>query len=187
MQLLLKELNETRTMYEASIRRVGEGQARVAFARGLNREGRKTYTQVKRALRAQTSIRIGIISAGTRFRPAFSQTLTTVIEGSGRELSLKLFGPKQNAAGTTALVWGARKMHKSAFMGPRPGAIARSLGGHVWHRTGSSRMPIEMLYGPSIPKEMVKDETAETFLSSGQDVIREAMRQLALLLPGARL
>lgn len=160
--------------------------AHKVMARAVNYEGRKAFTRVKRALVKQTSIPNPIVQRSMKFRPASTKggAIEAAIVGRGSELSLKLFGPKQFKPGTRAKVWGRAQMFEHAFMGPRPGAIAPKLGGHVFHREGSSRLPIGKLYGPSVPKEMVKDQTAQEFYASCGMIVDRVGKELAAVMRG---
>jgi len=172
MQIVVRELDQTRIKYEAMIRRVGEKHATTAFSRALTHEGRKTYTAVKRSLRQQTDIPAGLIAEATKFKSSSTSNLRTIIEGRGSELPLRLFKPRQFSYGVRAKVWGRAQSFKSAF-------IVASIGGNVFTRTTAKRLPIKKLFGPSIPKELVKDATRETFEQSGGAVIDRAMHELS--------
>ena len=90
-------------------------------------------------------------------------TRATVTLDKSKRMSLKRFKPKQNATGVAYKIskTEGRKKIPGAFMGPRPGAVARKLHGHVWMRSGArvamtkgaskgqSRQRIYKLYGPS--------------------------------------
>lgn len=187
MQLVIKELDQTRIRYEAMVQKVGEEEAALAFSRALNHEGRKSFTAVKRALRKQTDIPPGMITAAMKFKSSTVRNLRTVISGTGSELPLRLFGAKQFSYGVRAKVWGKQQTYKSNF-------IVASLGGNVFHRTGvfgkaakgryagKRREGIQRTFGPSIPKEMVKDETLETFEQSGNAIMDRAMHELSRIL-----
>ena len=180
--LIISEQDNIARKFGEALASLGEKRARLVLARTLNHEGAKTFTAVKRALQAQTSIPRAVIVRSMKDRKAAGKgggALEYVITGRGRELSLKLFGPAQNDVGTSALVWGRRQTYVSAFMGPEPGVIAPRLGGHVFHRVSSKRTPIEMTYGPSVPKEMVKDETADAFRASSQGIAKRAAHEIA--------
>ncbi len=175
MQIVLKDLDQTRIRYEAMVQRVGDGNATLAFSRALNHEGRKSFTAVKRALRKQTDIPPGIISAAMTFKSSSKQNLSTIISGAGRELPLRLFRPAQFSYGVRAKVWGKHQIYRSAFI------VAR-YGGNVFHRTLRKRLPIQQMFGPSIPKEMVKDQTLDAFAQSGNAIMDRAMHELARIL-----
>jgi hypothetical protein len=175
MQIFIKDLDQTRIRYEAMVQKVGEGAATLAFSRALNHEGRKSFTAVKRALRGQTDIPPGIISAAMKFRSSSRANLRTIISGSGRELPLRLFRPAQFSYGVRAKVWGKHQAYRSAF-------IIAKYGGNVFHRTSKKRLPIQQMFGPSIPREMVKDQTLAAFEQSGNAIMDRAMHELARIL-----
>lgn len=179
MKVIVKDLDQTRIRYEAMVQRVGERDAALAFSRALNHEGRKTYTALtygkSSALHRQTDIPPSIIRAATKFTPSRKSNLRTVISGSGKELPLRLFKPHQFKFGVKAKVWGRMQSYKSAF-------IVAKYGGNVFHRTSRKRFPIQKMFGPSIPKEMVKDQTLETFEQSGNAVMDRAMHELSRIL-----
>lgn len=66
-------------------------------------------------------------------------------------MSLRHFKPKQNSAGVTYKISKSKgkSFVKSAFMGPRPGAVKISWKGNVFKRVGDSRNPITKLDGVS--------------------------------------
>jgi hypothetical protein len=175
VQVVIKELDQTRIRYEAMVQEVGEGAAALAFSRALNHEGRKSFTAVKRSLRKQTDIPPFMITASMAFKSSSQRNLRTIISGSGKELPLRLFKPSQFNYGVRAKVWGKHQTYRSAF-------IVAKYGGNVFHRTSKKRFPIQRMFGPSIPKEMVKDETLETFEQSGNAVMDRAMHELSRIL-----
>jgi hypothetical protein len=175
VRVVIKGLDQTRVRYEAMVHQVGEGAAALAFSRALNHESRKTFTAVKRALRKQTDIPPFMITASTAFRFSSKHHLRTIITGSGRELPLLLFKPSQFSYGVRARVWGRHQVYRSSFI------VAR-FGGNVFHRTSHKRFPIQKMFGPSVPKEMLKDETLETFERSGNAIMDRAMHELSRIL-----
>jgi hypothetical protein len=48
MQVRFLETDDVRTRFEAACVRLGEGEARRAFSMALNKEGRKSFTQLRR-------------------------------------------------------------------------------------------------------------------------------------------
>jgi hypothetical protein len=182
MKLVIKDLDQTRIRYEAMVQRLGAREANLAFARALTKEGGKTFTAVKKVLHKQTTIPKGLISASMKFKGATRNSLQTIISGTGSELPLRLFGAKQFSYGVRAKVWGKTQTYPGNFMGPRPGVIATRLQGNVYHRTSRKRLPIRMTFGPSIPKEMLKDATIAAFENSGNNVMDRAMHELSRIL-----
>lgn len=170
---------------------LGERQARVALARAANHETRKAYTQVTRALARQTSAPVYIIRSQVKTQLAAhklsSRAADTAIEArivaTGNYLPLKVFKPRQFSYGTRAKVWGRFQTYKRSFMGPRPGIVAARLDGHVMHRIFRDRTPIEMSWGPALPKEMIIDESKAAFETAMRGLANRVGHEIARLLP----
>ena len=163
--------------YWNTVHRLGEGKARRIFAMAMNRTGKQGHTGVTRALAKQTSIKQKDIRANMKFIRTSPANLTTTISGRGRAFSLKYFGAKQFNFGTRAKVWGKKQQFKSAFIHagrPRSGIMVG--GGHVFVRTSSKSNPIEKMFGPSIPVEMLKDEAVQAFEDNAREIMVEVTR-----------
>lgn len=169
------EGDNTRIKFEAAFHNAG-AQASIAFARAMNSEGRKTMTKVKRALIKQTSIKPAMINASIKFKSAGARHLETRIEGRGSAVPLIQFGARETSTGTVATVWGKSQTFPHTFI------VSRF--NNVYKRLGPSRGPIESLYGPRVPVELVKDESLEAFETSTPQIAIEAMRVLGLMLGG---
>ncbi len=177
MNVIIRDLDQTRIHFEAAIQRVGEQDATRAFNRALNREGDKVRTAVRRALRLQTGAKASLINRETRsFRSTFSNLVYT-IEARGDYLGLSHFAPSQFKYGVRAKPWGRLQRFDGAF-------LVASLGNNAFVRETSERLPIKKMFGPSIPKEMVQHETKRAFEESQPDVLAEATRQLQLIIEG---
>ncbi|RWX72565.1 hypothetical protein [Mesorhizobium sp. M2A.F.Ca.ET.039.01.1.1] len=186
-KLVAQPLDDILARYGSALEGLGKGKATRVMGRALNYEGQRAFVQVKRALRKQTSIPTAMINRGTKTVKASTKAggaLQFAIVGTGRPLPLKVFGPRQFGAGTKATVWGRRQLFPGAFMGPRPGEIAPRLGGQVFHRDGKSRLPIEMLYGPGIANELVKDESAQSFYEALPRILDRVGKEIATVLRG---
>ncbi len=148
-----------------AVSKVDGKTGRTAYRRAVNHTGRKAFTVVKRAVSKQVGLSQARIVALGKLKKflARGSNLDFVIHSSGQHLSLKEFKPHQTVKGTKASPWGTRRVFEGAFMGPRPGAVSASLGGHVFVRAGKARLPIKRLWGPAVPKEIVHDESATTF------------------------
>lgn len=178
MNVIIRDLDQTRIHFEAAIQRVGDDAATRAFTRALNSEGNKVRTQVRRTLRQQTGARSALINRETRsFRASFSN-LTYTIEARGDYLGLSYFSPRQFRYGVRARPWGRFQRFEGAF-------LVGSRGNNAFVREGAARFPIKKMFGPAIPKEMVKDETRRAFEEGQPDVLAEATRQLQRILAGS--
>jgi len=178
MRVRFLEADDVRIRFEAACTRLGEGEARRAFSMALNKEGRKAFTQLRRSLALQSSIPRGAVNAATRFQGATRATLSTVTAGSGRHLPLSFFGAKQFTYGVRAKIWGRAQTFRSAF-------VVKRYGGGVFKRTGKARFPIEQLWGPAVPVEMMRDEAFAAWEAQHPRVLTESTRLIALMLSGA--
>jgi hypothetical protein len=178
MRVRFLEADDVRIRFEAACNRLGESEARRAFSMALNKEGRKSLTQLRRSLSQQSSIPRGAVNAATRFKSASRSTMSTVTSGTGRHLPLSFFGAKQFSYGVRAKIWGRAQTFRSAF-------VVKRYGGGVFKRTGKARFPIEQLWGPAVPVEMLRDEAYAAWTDQHPRVLKESARLIALMLTGA--
>lgn len=153
-------------------------KARRAMVEGLNEGGDLERTQVRRALRAQTGvIKAGAITSRTSTRRASGGNLTYVIGGTGKGMPIKEFPVTAGAgAPVTARPWAVTHRFERSFKTSRKGLLRA--------RRGASRFPIRALYGPSVAKEIVKDETAAEFTDNASPrVERAVIKRLGRMLP----
>jgi len=158
--------------YHNQIAAIGQGRARPALARALNRVARMAKTRVVRTIVSDTSIPRSIASRAVRTITAAHGSrgdLTAGLTATGRPISLKHFRATQLSYGVRAKVFGEWKRYPGMFMGPRPGVIAASLRGHVFSRTmdktwvGGERTPIEREDGPSVPEALTRQRAQTEF------------------------
>lgn len=187
-QLIIRPLDDVMARFGKSLARLSAGNAHKVMARAMNYEGRKTFVLVKRVLRKQTSIPRPIIEKSTKFRQAgvrLGGNLEVAIEGRGRELSLKRFGARQFKAGVKATVWGKRQFYRGTFINAGTYNSGQPVAyGHVFHRLSPRSLPIQKVFGPSVPKEMVKGETERAFYSSAELIVNRVGKEIAAVLRG---
>ena len=177
-RVVIEEADDVRIKFEATVYRVGSGAARKVFSRAMNSVGRKTFTQVKRALVQQTSLKPGVVNANTKFWNSSQGKLETRIDGRREYFGLSYFQPKQGARGTSAFVWGKTQFFPHAFVVP-------SLSNNVFVRTSHKRLPIEKMFGPSVHKELMQDQSLAAWEQGNRGISDEAMRLLGLVMSGA--
>lgn len=180
MRIVFLDADDVRIRFEAACNRLGEGDARRAFSMALNKEGRKSFTAMRRALSQQSSIPRGAVNAAMRFKGATPTTLSTTTSGSGRHLPLSSFGAKQFSYGVRARIWGRAQTFRSAF-------VVNRYGNGAFKRKGNARFPIEQLWGPAVPVEMLRDEAHAAWTDQHPRVLRESERLIGLLLAGAQI
>ncbi|WP_421998192.1 hypothetical protein [Roseovarius confluentis] len=164
--------------------------AHKAFRRAINHTGDKARTLVRRALSEQmglTQKRLRALNALSVRRANFG-ALEYTITGSGKELSLKEFGAKQFKFGVRAKPWGQIQRFKGAFIFAGHRKSGKPVGGgHVFVRTGGINRnsgrnnAIRKMWGPSVPKEMIRRASLEAFENTAKDLgprIRHEMSQI---------
>lgn len=165
---------------------VGSRQAHRALARAINRTTITVHGRVVRAIRKQSDIPTAIIRRQVKRKLASVKggALEGIVSATGSPLSLKHFRARQFSFGVKAKWGGKWHEYQSAFMGPRPGVLAPALNGHVFVRTSASRFPIEMLFGPSVPEELVRGESEKAFNETVATMLPQRVaHELGRLLP----
>jgi hypothetical protein len=126
------------------------------ISRVLNHVGGTARTKVKSTLAKQMGLPAGTVDARLITKRAYPGNQTFEITAVGRPIPLADFDARQTRRGVSARPWGARRMFPGTF-------IVSSLGGQVFRRTGRARLPIVKLWGPSIPREMLRDQVPKVF------------------------
>lgn len=113
-------------------------KTKLVMSREIRKELRAPAAKVKKTLRVSIKATTANTSAEVQLK-------------KGERISLKEFNARQTRKGVTHKISKRRGRGRvdDAFMGPRPGAIATKLHGHVFKRRGEARLPIQKLYGPS--------------------------------------
>lgn len=150
--------------FNAAIKALGEPKATAAYRMALNDTNKTVFTAVKRSLAKQVGVsQSAVVGHGkVRKKPASGGILQASIESEGGFLVLKDFKPLPGAAGVKASPWGKRAVFDGTFQ------ISR-LGGNVFKRTDawnkkSGRFnAVEKLFGPAVPKEIVKGASEKAF------------------------
>ena len=155
-----------------------ESKGKRVYAMALNKTATTVNTSVKKAVAKQmgTSQQNVVKHGGMKLLKASASNLTAAIDVRGGYMPLKDFGPNQTRKGVSAAAWGKRKLYDGTFLnkgrraatGIGPVGRARA-GGHVFKNTGKFNKvskrnnAIEALWGPAVPREVVRDESAATF------------------------
>lgn len=139
---------------------LGRDKANMAWRRAINHTASKSKTQVIRHVAKRSGVTQSLIRKrrAIYLRRANYSDLQAFIIAEGTYMSLKDFKPTQLKAGVKASPWGERRLFKSSF-------IVDKLGSHVFVRTSKKRLPIEKMYGPAIPNEMMQVEVTREWMS----------------------
>ncbi|MDF3606171.1 hypothetical protein PE067_08530 [Paracoccus sp. DMF-8] len=169
--------------YEAAITRIGKSDAKRAFSRALNHEGRKTFTAMKRAVRRQTGLKAYDVNNAVKYGQATKNRLKTTVRATGQREWLRKFGPRQFKYGVRARPWNRSQRFNHAF-------IVKSLDGNVFINTqkfdpkSGRKNAIRPLFGPSIPEEIMKDESLKEFMRSTDGLADRAAHEIRVILEG---
>lgn len=160
---------------------VGYRRARQLFSMAMNKKGRKAYTSVVRSVTKTSSIKQKDVRAQMKFIRASPKTLTSTIRGAGRPFPLKYFGAKQFSFGIRATVWGRAQRFEHAFIYAGNWKSGKTVGGgNVFVRTSSRSYPIEVMFGPAVPREMLEDQPVAEFERNTAEILVEVQRLLAV-------
>lgn len=169
--------------YEAAITRIGKADAKRAFSRALNHEGRKAFTAIRRVLRKQTGLKAYDVNNAVKYGQATTNRLQSTIRATGRKEWLRKFGARQFKYGVRARPWNRSQRFNHAF-------IVKSLDGNVFINTrglnprSGRKNAIRPLFGPSVPEEMLKDESLQTFMRSTDGLADRAAHEIRAILEG---
>jgi len=173
---------------------LSEGRAKKVMVRALNRAGNPTFTKVKRALVRSTSAPMAIVNKQVSAQRAWAGNddaggkLKYIIRATGSPLPLRFFTRAEFSYGVRAKVWGRFQRFPGAFMrgGAWPNRVDLTKGGmrgNVFVRTSKARLPVKVLYGPALPKELIEPKIAKVFdgmaVRLGGDISHELDRELS--------
>lgn len=173
--------------FENMIGALGEGKARVGLARAVNRVTDTVHTRVIRAIVKQSSIPRDIVRRSvekTKVAHNGSGPLQGVVYAFGDDIPLKHFRAKQFAFGVKAKVWGNWKRFPGTFIWAGTYRSGKAVGNeHVFHRLTAKSLPLEMMKGPAVPDELVKNEAEKEYERAVRDMLpARAMHELSRLL-----
>lgn len=158
----------------APLGRLANPAALQPLREGLYEGGDKVRTRVRRALRVQTNVsKAASVNSRVNSRKA---GLSYGITGEGKGLPIREF-PHSAPGNIIASPWGVVHAFKRSFVKPDNGSFVA--------RLSSKRFPIRKLFGPSLAKEIVKDQSLAAFEAGvAADVVPAIEKRLARLLGG---
>lgn len=157
-----------------------------ALMRAINHTGAKAKTQMVRALAAQTGLPIKTTRKALKTKGANSAGGSFVIHSKGGNIRLKFFKARETRKGVKASPWNRARVYPGTFMkgGRFPRRVGLNMGGAVLRRAGGARLPLKtQKSGLFIPKEMVKDQTAQAFYGTAQrELPKRLMHELGFII-----
>jgi hypothetical protein len=162
-------------------------KAPLALARAVNHTGAKARTAMARVLVKQTGLDYRTTSKALRPRQMWpGRSGAYVIRADGGNIRLKFFKAHETQRGVSAAPWNKRRVYAGTFIkgGRFPDRKQLQLGGHVFARLGSKRLPIIFARsGLYIPHEMVTGNSEKAFFAVvNRDLPDRLAHELARLL-----
>ncbi len=149
----------------------------IALLRAVKRGGNFARTLAARTVAKDTGLKAGVVKEAMRFVRPNAKTITAEIKLSLRRIPLIHFGAKGlvpsrgKGGGVSYKVGAGRKRIKSAFIAEMPT-------GHVgvFTRKGSTRLPIQQKFGPSLGR--VLDIHRSRITEAAGDVTEKELARL---------
>jgi hypothetical protein len=154
---------------EAKAAKLASPSFRRYAGNALGRAGDKTRTQVRRAIYRQAGYKkmSTVISRTRSFMP---EPLTYVIEAKGKPAVPieDVKGTRVIGKGVRSAPWNVGRLFQRSFSNKG-----------LWARLpGAKRYPRRRLYGPSVAKEAIEGNAAETFFKTSEKEMSEALGKL---------
>lgn len=150
-----------------------------AMARAINRTVVGTYVQVSRAVAKQSSIPLAEVRSAIKRKmvnPGSRGVLEGALEASSSAKPIRDFKPKQFSWGVRVKAWGKMQRYAGAFIfagtfkSGKPVAKFHAL---INRRTAVN--PLEIMYGPSVPQEMVRRPSRDVFETTAYRILPQRL------------
>jgi hypothetical protein len=151
-----------------------------AAVAALNKTGTTARAVAAREISRETSLPVNEVRKRVPLVKANGYTLQAQIKAEPYAPNLIRYSKDTRAAarkrgGVRAKAWRQAKLYKGTFIGNQ--------GRTVFKRVGESRLPIKAVYGPSVPREFIRDHTLTAIQTTvGQRFPLEFDRALGALL-----
>ncbi|HEY4623844.1 MAG TPA: phage tail protein [Solibacillus sp.] len=153
-----------------------QNKAPAIIARAMNRANTAIATSVNKGVRAKYYVKATDIKSATKKTDASPGNLSAKVDIKGSPIGLDKFkvSPKTvNPKRKSRLKIAVKKNGGNAV----PGAFNANVNGiKVMKRTGRKRLPIERLYGPSIPQMAKNEEVANAARRRGGQVFEDRLK-----------
>lgn len=137
-----------------------------ALVRALNQTAAQAKVQASREIRASGyKLKAAVVKGSIAIVRARSGLLQATILAKGKRISLYEYSPRQTKAGVTVAVKTGRKLVRHAFIASvsgNPGVFARV----VTNGKRAPRLPIEKLFGPSLPQAFANKTVQEALVAT---------------------
>lgn len=162
---------QTREIKEL-MRRLQAPRLSQALSASVNDTARQVERKSEQVIAKRLSIPPKRAKIGIWVRPfSTPKTLMATVRGSGSPIPLSAFDAHETDEGVVATIWGSTQLHPGAFIkgGAFPLRVDLKMGGHVFHRVGSKRLPIARSKGAAISEAMANDTISNVLVTHGKE------------------
>lgn len=136
----------------SAVDRFSPTAVRQAGCYAINHTVAKANTRVNREVAAMSGLPMREVRGDIRRFSASLSHPEASLKAEGPYHRLSEFSAYATSSGVSAAPWGVRRTFPGTFF------IARFHNG-VFHRQGKRRFPVKQLWGPAIPREMLRDRS----------------------------
>lgn len=159
----------------ATLGAIPKGPARRAIVRGLNKTAANVQVSASLAIRKRRALPAKTVKQAMAIRKATSTRLVSTLVVTGRPIPLRDYAARQTKKGVTVAVTpGKRKLVEH---NGNKGFIVGKIGGHVFAREGTGRLPIKKLFGPSLPSTFVQAEVRRAWTATAQEAMPKRLAE----------
>ena len=160
----------------AALTHIPEGGPK-ALARAINRAAETARTEASRKIREMYYIKHSDIRSTISIRKATASSIAAEVVSRGRPVALTKFRvtprtvqPRRNSPVIVRVKRGGGGAVAGAF-------VARVSSGHVgvFRRLGQSRLPIQQLYGPSVPQMLGSPDVVRSVEQKAQEALEQRL------------
>lgn len=170
---------------------IGEGRARKAYARAINRVGATAITQTGRALAQQTGLPVRVtrkaLSDPIRATPSSLEFFKRV---RGGDIALKYFRARETRRGVSAAPMNQRRIFAHHFIkgGLFPNRVALGMNGNVFEPDTSTSVwgrPFEMAQsGVILPEQLVQGRSKAAFEAASKGLAPRVEHEIRVITRG---
>jgi len=128
-----------------------ERDINTAAVAALNKVAVTARAQAARSISQQSGLPVNQVRERVPLARANRYTLEAAISARKYAPNLIRYSARQTKPGVSANAWRQRKVYRGTFIANK--------GRTVFARVGPERLPIKAVYGPSVPRTFIKDET----------------------------
>jgi hypothetical protein len=150
-------------------------QATSAISRAINRAATNVNSNIKKEVRKDYNIKAGDVNATLTKTKANKMNLKAEVKSSGALIPLDKFkvSPKTvNPKRKSQIKIGVKKKGLKTVIGA---FVADINGKKVFQRTTKSRLPINRLFGPSVPQMVGNEEIRSEIERQGQETFNDRL------------